>query len=321
MLALPPLLMAGACSDKKQSLTGMANELAKTSLANDYPRIPTDELVREVNGNSLYAELKDRYSQSLSALKNEAAVDHAKIIVVVMTPEVGKFTSAANTAGIPFILETCTNMGVDFVDFTPDISEWMESDPKHAPLEGNFTKQGTAFMADLLGSVITKYDEYRSPKIFPAGEKPETFGDLVQKKDEVLDGEKNIPYRLTVNAQGLRMNHNITFPKRKQTILFLGDSKIFNPYVDNDDITTELLQKRYPDKEIVNAGNLQYTMEDYYSLYLEKARFVEPDLIVVCTNGGDVLDNFFSQRNRYSRAGKSYKPSPLEKKFYQQMSK
>ncbi len=237
-----------------------------------------------------------------------------------MTPEVGKFTNAANTYGIPYIIETCTNLGIDCVDFTPDISEWMEADSKRVPVESNFTKEGTAFMTGQLSSVVEKYDGYSSPVTHP-GQKPETFGDLTTKEDDILDGDKNIPYRLTVNSQGLRMNHNLTFPKHKQTILFLGDSRIFNPYVDNEYIITELLQRKYPDKEIINAGNMRYTMEDYYTLYVEKARYTEPDVVIVCTNGGDILDNYFSQRNKYSRSGRSYKPTELEQKFYQQLPK
>jgi len=318
VLALPAVLCGGSCNHKKQNLNGMANRIARSSLADEYPRIPGDELLREVNGNSLYSELKDRYTQNLSALKNEVERDQAKLIIVIMTPEIGKFTTAANTYGIPYIAQSCSALGIDCVDFTPDIAEWLEADEKNAPVEGNWTKTGTAFMAGQLGSVLAKYDDYHNPKIFPSDKKPETFGDLATKEDDVLDGEKNIPYRLTVNAQGLRMGHLVTFPKRKQTVLFMGDCNIFNPYVDNEYIITEHLQARYPEKEIINAGHLKYTMEDHYSLYIEKARYVEPDIVVVCTNGSDILKNYFSQRNRYSRSGKSYKPSPLEKKFYEQ---
>lgn len=320
LLLLPAIIMSGGCSDKKQSRASMAERIARKSLVDDYPRIPRDEILRETKNNSLYSELKNRYAQSLSALKTEVEHDKAKLIVVVMTPEIGKFTTPANTNGIPYITETCTNLGIECVDFTPDLAEWMEADPQRAPVESSFTKEGAAFMAGLLSSIIEKYDGYSSPTVYPR-EKPETFGDLNTKEDEVLDGEKNIPYRLTVNAQGLRMNHNLTFPKKKQTILFLGDSRIFNPYLDNEYIITELLQQKYPGKEIVNAGNLQYTIDDYYTLYVEKARYTEPDVVIVCTNGGDILDNYFSQRNKYARSGKSYKPTELEKKFYQQLSR
>lgn len=318
LLALPAMLLWSSCSDKKQA--GLASRIARKSMADQFPKIPQDELLRDGKNSALYNELKDKYKQYLSALKTEVERDNAKLVVAVMSPEVGKFATAANTYGIPFITETCTNLGIDCVDYTPDISEWLEADPKHAPVESNFTKEGTAFMAGQLSGIIEKYSGYFSP-VRQTGPKPETFGDLNSKEDEVMDGEKNIPYRLTVNAQGLRMNHNLTFPKKKQTILFLGDGRIFNPYVDNEYIITELLQQKYPDMEIVNAGNLTYTMEDYYTLYVEKARFMEPDVVVVCTNGGDILDNYFSQRNKYSRSGRSYAPSQLERKFYQEISK
>ena len=134
-----------------------------------------------------------------------------------------------------------------------------------------------------------KYDAQKSSKLFKNEKKPETFGDLPPNQDEMVDGFKDEPYHLKVNGQGLRMNHNLTFPKKKQTILILGDGNIFCPYLNNELIPTDILQKRHPDKEIINAGVNHYTMDDYESLYREKARFTEADLVLVCTNGGDII--------------------------------
>ena len=57
-------------------------------------------------------------------------------------------------------------------------------------------------------------------------------------------------------------------------------------------------------------------MDDYESLYKEKARYTEPDIVLVCTNGGDILDEYFTQRNHYSRRQKIYPGTDVEKSFY-----
>jgi hypothetical protein len=310
---------------KKTSLNSMANEIGRKSMIEEYPKVPSDDLVREIAGNRLYAELQNRYAQHLLALKAETERDQAKFIVLIMTPEVGKYATNANLYGNPYIVQLCSNQGIDCIDITPDISEWTAvNDARRAPMSGNWSKEGAAFTAQMIAGVVAKYDDYRNRKTYTAEERPVTFGDtkkVDEKNDDDYyknpqDGTKRNSYRFTVNKQGLRMGHELTFPKTRQRVLFLGDSRILNPFMDDEYTITELLQKRFPDKEIVNAGNLSYTMDDYLTLYHEKARYMEPDVVVVCTNGGDILDEYFSHRNRYSRSGKCYRPTELEKQFY-----
>jgi hypothetical protein len=332
LLVLLPVLMCVGCGGgdgKKNNIQNMANNIGRKSLIEEYPKVPNEELLREISGNRLYGELQNRYAQQLIALKAATEQDRAKLIVVVMTPEVGKYATNANTYGVPYIVQICSNQGIDCIDITPDISEWTSvNDPKRTPIGSNWSREGAAFVAEMMAGVLAKYDDYRNPMVFPADQRPTTFGDAKQinendddNKRNPQDGEKKSNYRFTLNSQGLRMGHDLAFPKTKQRVLFLGDSRIFNPFMDDEYIITERLQRQFPEKEIVNAGNLSYTMDDYLSLYREKARYTEPDVVIVCTNGGDILDMYFSHRNKYSRTGKCYKPSSLEKQAYDQIAK
>jgi hypothetical protein len=124
------------------------------------------------------------------------------------------------------------------------------------------------------------------------------------------------PYKIKVSKQGLRMPAEITFPAAKQRIVFAGDSRIFNPFIDDDLTICRRLQAMMPDIEIINGANICGAMDDYTTLYTDKLRYLEPDVLVVCTHGADIVDEFFSHRNRYSRQRKSYKPSKAEKEFY-----
>jgi hypothetical protein len=112
------------------------------------------------------------------------------------------------------------------------------------------------------------------------------------------------------------MPAEITFPAAKQRIVFAGDSRIFNPFIDDDLTICRRLQAMMPDIEIINGANICGAMDDYTTLYTDKLRYLEPDVLVVCTHGADIVDEFFSHRNRYSRQRKSYKPSKAEKEFY-----
>lgn len=307
----------------------MTVRIARKTAIEDYPKVPGEDILRGMSANLLYGELQSRYAQQLTALKAAVDEDHAKLMVVVMTPEVGKFATYANTYGIPYIVQICANQGIDCIDITPDISEWTSvNDPARAPVGGGWSRAGATFCAQMLAGVLVKYDDYHNANTFPEEERPETFGDLTAESEQADDAEVKKPLqegersnkKFTVNSQGLRMFHTVTFPKTRQRILFLGDSRILNPFIDDDHTITQQLQMRYPDKEILNAGHASYTMEDYLSLYREKARYAEPDIVIVCTNGGDILDEYFSQRNRYSRDEKVYRPTEQERRFYDQAS-
>lgn len=307
-----------ACNMKGKTINQMAFKARKDKIIEQFPKIPHDEILQQVNSGRLYLDLQERYKSSLITLKTETDADCAKLVVVILTPQVGKIASLGNNYGLPFILKTCDNMGLDFVDATANIESKEIADLTQSPDDGSWTKAGAVFVADIFDSIIRKYDGQRSSKTLAAISKPATFGDLPPKQNEIMD-DKNTPYHLQVNVQGLRMDHNLLFPKKKQTVLILGDAKVFSPYLDNEFIATTILQKRFPDKEIINAGMVNYTMEDFESLYREKARFTEPDLVIVCTDGDQVLNNYFSQRNRYSRTQKIYLPTEAEEEFYHQL--
>ena len=313
----PIIFFVTGCHSKQKPFSNLASKAQRNAIIEKYPKIPHDEILQQIAGNHVYSELEERYRQSLGLLKTAADNDCARLVVVIMTPEVGKFASLSNTYGIPYIIQSCSQLGIDCVNLSSEIIT-AEEDPSQIPDDGNWSKAGSVALSNILSNMVTTYNNYRSSKQFPQDKKPATFGDLPPKDDEIIDGEKNMQYRLTVNSQGLRMDHNLSFPKQKQTILFLGGSQLYSPFLDNNFIATSLLQKKFPDKEIVNAGNLNYTMDDYLSLYLEKAHFTEPDVIFICTNGDDILNFFFTQRNHFSRAIKRYDPSDAEKLFYEQ---
>ena len=319
LLAVVTIFNSTSCNFKHKSINEMAFKARRDGMIDKYPKIPHDEILQMQGGLRVYSELRESYYNALVTLKNETDNDCAKLVVVIITPEVNKFLTPVNEYGIPFIKKAADDFNIDCIDLSVAIGAQNFEEMTQSSLEGGWSKKGSAFVADQLDAVILKYNDQRSSKRFKDEKKPETFGDLTPNQSEMVDGFKDEPYHLRVNSQGLRMGHELTFPKKKQTILILGDDNIFGPFLNNEFIATEILQKRHPDKEIINAAMSHYTMDDYESLYREKARFTEADLVLVCTNGGDVIEHYFSQRNRYSRSQKIYLPSPAALYFYNQL--
>lgn len=306
------------CGGKRKTISDIVFEAQKNAFIDRYSKIPRDEIILQASNTRVYSEMKEYYKRALIDLKGATDKDCAKLIVVVLTIETGKYATPANSYGIPYIIVTADNMGLDFYnladsftnrDDIPALTQTTE--------EGVWSKQGAQYVAGMLADILLKYDTVRSSHHLVNQEKPKTFGDLPPNQDEQMYDYGDAPYHLKVNSQGLRMDHDVRFPKTKQTVLFLGDAQVFNPMLDNKDIITGLLQRRFPNKEIINAGVKNYSMDDFASLYADKAHFTEPDVVVLVTNGGDILEQYFSYRNKYSRLNRIYEPSDAEAQFYE----
>ncbi|MBX2906570.1 MAG: hypothetical protein KF744_11060 [Taibaiella sp.] len=292
-----------------------ASEIEK--LNEQYHEVPDERMLNNGGQNSpVYKELQQRYKTQLGAMKQSVEATGAKFVVVIITPEVGKNISALTRYGHPFIKQACTDLGVDVYDLSPVIAAQDARVITQVPRDGHWSKKGAEFLANQLDPILVKYAGHKSTKTYADAERPETFGDLAPSYEEILDGGKDMPYKVTSNAQGLRMDHDIKFPKAKQHILFLGGSQFFSPFLDNEFIATTLLQKKHPEMEIMNAAMIAGCTDDFLSQWEEKAKYSEPDVVIVQTNGTDITDLFFTNRNHMARTKKPYYPSPVEEKYF-----
>ena len=298
-------------------ITASLNKKRIEELNKQYPHIPDEKILEDHNPNTpLYTELKARYKENLTKLKQDVEATGAQFVVIIITPEAGKQPTLVNVYGIPFIKSTCSQLGIECVDLSPALATQDLKVITQTPKDGHWSKKGAIFLASQLSPIIKKHSDAKGRITYKDAERPETFGDLPPNDDEVLDGGKNLPYHLTANGQGCRMSHNVKFPKTKQHILFLGGSQIYSPFLDNEFISTSLLEKEFPNAEMINTGMIASSLDDYVSLFEEKAKYCEPDLVIVQTNGGDVTDFFFSNRNHLSRIQTPRMPSAAEQKFY-----
>ena len=326
-LLIASVALMNSCKNNENTKKESVQEAAKDrqdednkkkidDLNHEYPKVPDERILDNGDGTALYKELKQRYRTSTATLKQLVEASGAKLVYVILTPEVGKGSPNTSKYGIPFIKETCADLGIECLDFSPIIAT---QDPKvltQVPRDGHWSKKGAVFLADHLATLIRKYSDVTSKVTYKDSERPETFGDLPPNDDEIRDGGKDMPYHVKANSQGLRMDHDVKFPKKKKHIFLMGDSAFFCPFLDNEFIISAVLQKTFPDDEIMNSGIICYTVEDYVTLWNEKAKYAEPDLVIVQTNGGDITDLFFTHRNHFSRSGKPFYPSANEEKFY-----
>ena len=101
----------------------------------------------------------------------------------------------------------------------------------------------------------------------------------------------------------------------------MGDSGIYGPFVDNDYTIAASLQQDLPDYEVYAAAGINWTVDDFLSLWNDKTKYTEPDIVILSANGTDVEDYFFTNRNHRGRSGIAVYPSTLEEKYYHEAYK
>ncbi len=328
LFAFTILFVLFSCKDEKNKDEAITDPVVsetkdeqREQYLSQYPQVPETPAILNAGdtGIAVYNACVERYEQSLTDLKKVSDELGAKLIVTILSPEVGDAITISGRKGIPLIQSISKKIGLDVYDCMNPLTAFAGQKITQMPLDGHWSVNGSKIVADLYQPIISKYGSHRSTKTFTEAERSSVFGDLEPDQDVALDGGKNLPYQLITNKQGFRMNTDLSFPKSKQRILLLGDSQLYSPFLDNSQIFTALLQQRFPDAEIINAGVIGYTIEDQVSLVSERAKYAEPDIIILVTNPNDIGDYYFTQRNKMSRVKKAYSPTATELTLYQQL--
>jgi hypothetical protein len=294
--------------------TGVTPE--REAMINKYSEVPREEMEKDP---ALMNELKARYKKHIATMNQKVGSTGAKFVVMYMTPEVGNSMTNVQRMGRAFLKASCQEMGIDFIDVTKNLGDKDPSVITNHPVDGHFSKIGAKIIAEDLEKLLPKYAAQKSTAKYT--NRPAVFGDQAPNQNQVMDLGKKLPFRLITNKQGLRQNHDVTFPKTKTRVLFMGDSGFFFPFMDNNDMAHELLKAKMPQFDFNNACNWGYAIDDYITLWDERAKFVEPDVVVMQTSGSDIIDMYFSNRNRFSRNPQAHQPSALEKAYYERTFK
>jgi len=289
----------------------------KVRSTDEYRQVPEpDDFYKTRIGLRLVDTLESRFAEDFVAFKKEVDASHAKLYVCYITPEVGSAVTRCESEEKPFIKDLCEKQHVPFVDFTDVVAN--RQGITFMPVDGHFNQKGSMLVANKISELIENNKDYRSDVTYPASMIPAVLGDEDPDIDKIVEDKKGLPYKLTTNKQGLRMDGVVEFPKKKQHVLLMGDSEIYGSGVDNPETITGVLQKKHPDKTIINTSKWAYTIDDELSQWKEKSKYQEPDVVLLEMNGVNITNLYFSQKIRFHRLGdeKPFSPSPLEKKFY-----
>ena len=264
-------------------------------------------------GQELLAEFRGIYEDHFRLLVHEAQQLQSKLIVLYIPS--GNFMEEAAIVNDNrgFYAQLCSKYGIDLIDVTESFAGYSPEVVTLLPEDGHLSRFGCYLTA---AAVAARLDHYPDCRIAAGStEHPRLLGDHRPGGNTFRTYNPNLPYHVVTNQQGLRMTRDITFPKTRQRILVLGDSITFGSFLNNQDTYPEVLNRMLPDKEFVNAGVEGYTIIDEVALLRERAKFVEPDIILLQVLNNDIFGLFYFKLNRFNRAGKIYEPSELQKRF------
>lgn len=264
-------------------------------------------------GGELLRDFMAFYEEEFAKLVAEVKKGGAALIVVYIPSD--DYTSKPEAeASRDFFYKLASKYGADYVDLTEEFLKYPEEYVTLLPEDGHLSRFGNRLVAEALVKKLEKYQNYKAHWNF-LEKRPIIMGDLKSKNHNIWSYEPNMPYRVVTNSQGFRMKYDLSFPKTKQRLLVLGDSVTFGPYGPNEWTYPYLLEKVYGKAEIVNAGVCGYTITDEVSLFQEKAKYTEPDIVIIQVLDNDITDFFSYKRNLFARKMKAYYPSEKEAEF------
>ena len=98
-----------------------------------------------------------------------------------------------------------------------------------------------------------------------------------------------------INSAGLRDEERpLERIPGKKRMLLLGDSATWGFGVEQHETYGEILERRHPDWEVINAGVSGYGTDQEYLYYTTKGSAYQPDLVLVLFSGNDPENNFHS---------------------------
>ena len=309
-----PLAMIGAYNAAKEWLENRQTERLRRAAREkvdslDLPQDLFGSFFME-KGTNIRQHFMAQYEEHFSRLVKEVDEIGSKLVVFFPAGEGGDKTKALHR---DFFSNLARKYSVDYVDMESALLPHDIEMVSLRPFNAHYSRFGNHLFADRLKKHLEPLSDYRLGK--PLHSEIRVFGDLEPGSDGVWEPVIGVPYRVRGNKNGFRMDYDFPIGTSKQKILVLGDSIAFGPYLPGHDTFPAILDRMLPDAIVMNAGISGFTITSELSLFSEKAKYVNPDIVVLEVYSNDLYDLFFFKQNFFDRKGKVHIPTPPETEF------
>lgn len=297
------------------------------------PNVVIFEWLYGDEGKALLGEFQKQYQESYEQLALEIRRIGARLLVVYVPPTV--FHPLAATVGetdSQFFRRLAEESGAEYLDMRPTFAGYPLDQLALLPQDLHLSRFGNQVLAAAVAARLESLADVRSDHRFD--DYPALFGDLPSNTSRIWR-DANLPFEVTINSQGLRMTRDVGPRGASQRILLLGDSFTFGYNVHDSATYPEFLSATVPDREVINAGVPGYTIPQETSLFIERSKYTEPDIVVLQILFNDLFGLFSFERNIFSRDLRTsgfwfakrlpgrermtFEPSELERRFVERL--
>ena len=258
--------------------------------------------------------LEGRYKYWFKQLKSE--IDKMGTLLIVLYPPMGN-----EDLFKVFFAELCRENQVPFIDAAQKLRQYQPDDVFLLPFNGHLSRFGNRLIAHILEEELEKY---RGVHIkYPlSGLARQDWGNLPPNSNEIWDISPDAPYRVYTDKHGLRLKNGLYAEREGKAlkILFMGDSFTFGPYLPNHDTYPEVLMQESDAYYALNAGVSGYTIRDEVFLFRNKAKYSNPDVLVLQVSDNDIYELFYYKQNQlYQDTKDTIYPEPEELSFFERI--
>lgn len=271
---------------------GMLKRSARTLISENILGIEGEKVQvlfsrKRLLGQNHGRRLVESYRKEYSALFENLikGIRSTNAIPIVLYPEDRHMSKMDNEYQL--FLELCEKLDIPLVDLSQQFDRYGSSAVTLLPLNGHLSRFSNQLVATKGRRLLDTVIEHRS--LIKYKDRPDIMGDLPSGSDRIWQLHKDMPFNVTTNSQGFRMDSDLVFPTKRQRILILGDSYTFGPHLHNQDTFPGLLSSEDHSREYINAGISGYSVTEQKLLWERKAKYSEPDIVILQVLDNDIL--------------------------------
>lgn len=258
--------------------------------------------------------LAESYRKEYSALFENLikGIRSTNAIPIVLYPEYRHKSKMENEYQL--FVELCKKLDIPLIDLSKEFDSYGSSALALLPLNGHLSRFGNQLVATKVRRQLDTVYEHRS--LIKYKSRPDIMGDLPPNSDRIWQLHKDMPFKVTTNSQGFRMDTDLVFPAKRQRILILGDSYTFGPHLHNQDTFPGLLSSEDHSREYINAGISGYSITEQKLLWEKNAKYSEPDIVILQVLDNDILSGMTTyKKNLLGKDNHVYQYTESEKQY------
>ena len=180
------------------------------------------------------------------------------------------------------------------------------------PYDSHYTRYANDIISDKLNTYINSKN-FSNKKNFLCNN---IKGMWSANEYEIWNLVPAAPYALSTDQFGFRKTSDQSYDKSKKTLITIGDSFTFGPYLSYHDTYPSFLNRQLDEWNVINAGVSGFGIRSQFDLLKENYECLKPDLIILQVLDNDTHNMRNAQYNEYNWKGEVLDLTKEEKAFY-----